>query len=123
MDTHRRAGRLRFLSLTSELGDTALTLTPALVDSAMAFKPPPRQPSQAVAEGANMAQMLPTAPLAAKTEVQKAHKLSRLPSLLSRAPQQVLHLLFQSPQPGQFCSSHLHIGASYMCGRCRSLLH
>lgn len=81
----RRAGGLRFLSLTSELGDLVATLTPQLLEALLAFQPPPRQPQRP------RPRLRPARP-------PKPPLAERLPGLLARAPQQVGCRQFQCLQ-------------------------
>jgi hypothetical protein len=73
----RRAGGLRCLSLTSELGESTATLTPALLEAVLSFQPPPRQ-QQRQRPRRRRKPPKPRPPLA-----------ELLPRLLARAPQQV----------------------------------
>lgn len=70
---------MRFASFSSELGDTALTLTPALLAAVLAFERPPRH----VILLEESAAPLPRAKRPARL------LLERLPHLLARAPQEV----------------------------------
>jgi len=73
----RRAGGLRFLSLTSELGEAVATFTPALLEAVLAFQPPPHRPRP------------PPPPRPQKRRPPKPSLADRLPGLLGRAPHQV----------------------------------
>jgi hypothetical protein len=96
----RRAGGLRCLSLTSELGEAVATLTPALLEAVLSFQPPPRQ-QQRQRPRRRRKPPKPRPPLA-----------ELLPRLFARAPQQVclpLHVLCSSrkrPTPPLAISSN-----------------
>jgi hypothetical protein len=77
---YRRAGGLRFLSLTSELGEAVATLTPALLEAVLRFQPPPRQQQQWRQRPKRRR----------KSQKPKLPLAELLPRLLARAPQQVL---------------------------------